>query len=75
MASQESVSMMELQAVGKSGFDASQELIGGDLGVFGSEKGLPEHTLIVHLMNLNQSHTEALTRRLREVFGQFISPM
>ena len=37
MASQESVSMMELQAVGKSGFDASQELKVGDFGVFGSE--------------------------------------
>jgi hypothetical protein len=55
--------------MGKSGFEVSKELKSGDPGIFVNEKGLPEDTLIVHPMNLNQSRTEIMTRRLREVLG------
>jgi D-glucosaminate-6-phosphate ammonia-lyase len=57
------------QTVGKSGFEVSKELKSGDPGIFVNEKGLREDTLIVHPMNLNQSRTEIMTRRLREVLG------
>ena len=62
------------QTVGKSGFEVSKELKSGDPGIFVNEKGLPEDTLIVHPMNLNQSRTEIMTRRLREVLGYVARP-
>lgn len=62
------------QTVGKSGFEVSKELKSGDPGIFVNEKGLREDTLIVHPMNLNQSRTEIMTRRLREVLGYVARP-
>ena len=62
------------QTVGKSGFEVSKELKSGDPGIFVNEKGLPEDTLIVHPMNLTQSRTEIMTRRLREVLGYVARP-
>ena len=62
------------QTVGKSGFEVSKELKSGDPGIFVNEKGLREDTLIVHPMNLNQSRTEIMTCRLREVLGYVARP-
>ena len=66
--------IIDAQTVGKSGFEVSKELKSGDPGIFVNEKGLPEDTLIVHPMNLNQSRTEIMTRRLREVLGYVARP-
>lgn len=59
--------IVDNDATGKSGFTVSQELKNGAPGIFVNEKGLTEDTLIIHPMNLNQSRTEILTQRLREV--------
>ena len=66
--------IIDAQTMGKSGFEVSKELKSGDPGIFVNEKGLPEDTLIVHPMNLNQSRTEIMTRRLREVLGYVARP-
>ena len=66
--------IIDAQPIGKSGFEVSKELKSGDPGIFVNEKGLPEDTLIVHPMNLNQSRTEIMTRRLREVLGYVARP-
>ena len=66
--------IIDAQTMGKSGFEVSKELKNGDPGIFVNEKGLPGDTLIVHPMNLNQSRTEIMTRRLREVLGYVARP-
>ena len=62
--------VLDTSALGRSAFDISEELKSGEPGVFVQEKALPEHTLTVHPMNLNEGRTESLTRRLREVLSR-----
>ena len=59
--------VLDVEALGRSAFDISKELRRGDPGVFVQEKLLPDDTLTVHPLNLDDARTEALTARLREV--------
>ena len=59
--------VLDSQAIGKSGIEVCRELRGGDPGVFPGEGKLDEDTLVISAFTLNQSRTEQLARRLREV--------
>ena len=59
--------VLDAGTLGRSAFDISKELRQGDPGVFVQEKLLPEETLTVHPLNLDDARTEALTERLRQV--------
>ncbi len=58
---------LDARAIGMSGTEVCRELRGGDPGIFPGEGKLDEDTLIVSAFTLDQSRTEQLTRRLREV--------
>ena len=59
--------VLDSRAIGKSGIEVCRELRGGDPGIFPGEGKLDEDTLIISAFTLDQSRTEQLTRRLREV--------
>lgn len=57
--------VIDVQTLGKSGFEVSRQLKQGNPGVFVNEGSLSQDILVVHPLNLNQPRTEALTRQLR----------
>jgi len=61
--------VLDAETLGMSGFDISQRLKSGDPGIFVNERLLAEDTLVVHPLNLDQTRTEVLTRKLREVMS------
>jgi L-seryl-tRNA(Ser) seleniumtransferase len=61
--------VLDTETLGMSGFEFSQRLKSGTPGIFVNERLLAEDTLVVHPLNLGQTRTEVLTRRLREVMS------
>ena len=59
--------VLDSQAIGMSGVEVCRELRAGDPGIFPGEGQLDNDTLVISAFTLNQSRTEQLTHRLREV--------
>ena len=59
--------LLDSNKLGMNGFEVTGALRRGDPGVFCNERLLARDTLIIHPLNLDESQTESLTRRLREV--------
>ena len=59
--------VLDSQAIGMSGVEVCRELRAGEPGIFPGEGQLDQDTLVISAFTLNQSRTEQLTRRLREV--------